>query len=283
MKRQKTILFLGICLSTALGFCGCSSDNDEANDPQVEITISEKIEIVPYRPHGSYPIYVEIKGTTETPKPEDFTFVSENSSAEVLHHRWDTTEPGKSGNQGDVTFSVTKILPNEYNPGGYTLTITYDVSGCMTATRDKTHIVYKKKAQTAASFLFSYQGYAQQAVDLEEFYLIPSETPSTVKIDVQAGYDALGISPNEVHGVEGRHCIYSDGYGHEVDLNSEFCVKGNNDITFSADYEGGKPVITIYGADKLKERTVYYVHFIVSLGQNRYAAMNVPIFTMEEE
>lgn len=280
MKQQKTLLFLGICLSAVLGFSGCSSD-DEPNEPTVEIKMGNEYQETVYTPVATFKKPILFSEPVETPKPEDFTFVSETNQTKVFHLDWDITEPAKDVNTSEAKLTVTNVeavgnLATGYTL--YTLTISCDVSKFMTASMDKVQIVYKKKSKTSNSFDFSYKGCAQKVVrqlPMQTYKL--EEIPTSAKIELQSAYNQLGISPSEVHGVEGRHCIYGSLHEEGIDLNSEFHMQGQKDITFSADYEGMRPVLTIHGLDKFEPDVEHYVQLIFSFGQNQYAAINVPI------
>lgn len=277
MKRQKSFLFLGICLSAALGFCGCSSD-DEPNEPTLGLRMENNSREIGYFIGGTFEKTIKFSEPVETPKPEDFTFVSRTNQTKVFHLDWDTTEPGEDVNSSETKLRVTNVKATENPSNGYVLTIDYDVYGFMAASMDKVQIVYKGNIKTSNSFDFSYKGCAQRVLQAPTQQYRLDGVPTSEKIEIGHFLYTLGIAyPSEVHGVEGRHCIYASPYGEEIDLNSEFHLKGKKNITFSADYEGSRPVLTIHGLDKLKPESMYYVQLIYSLGQNEYVALHVPI------
>lgn len=279
MKDLKKSIYLLLAGLLSLGFVACSDDDEPEQKPEVKLTILDTDEKITYVSEGSFELTVQLTGNEETPKAEDFSVVPCSDKSSGFHFKWDTTEKGDMiFNRAESSFNVTGIRAGE-KADTYVLTVDYTTTGAMEAIYAKNQLAYNHEL-SQDTFKYSYIGYGHKSVGVPLTTLKKGEVPVTLIIDVKSAYEELGIAPQEVHMVEGRHYPFAGVYGDTILGQSEW--EKHDDVFVGVGMSGtGVPSINILGARNLETGIIHFVQLVISLGKSEYAAIHVPVLITE--
>lgn len=277
MKVLKKALFLALAGILSLGIIACE-DANKNKDGEVEISL-QKTEIeTSFVSKGSFELPITMKGISEMPAAEDFSFDGTMGNTD-FHFDWDTTPDTGEEGMGDFSLlKVTKVSQGE-NTDSYILTVEYDCTGHMESVYREMKLYYKNEYNASAeSFNFTCGPMAQRTAALSVQKFDKNNTDPETFINVESAYNELGINPKDVHMVKGRYGIYAGIYGdEEINLEEPGCWDDYDSAFVGVGFHNDAASVTVMGISNLKPGITHFIQLILALGEDQYAAIHVPV------
>lgn len=275
MKLLKNSFFLLIAGMLTFGITACE---ETGTTESIKISL-QKTEIeTSFVSKGSFELPITMKGISEIPAAQDFSFDGMMGNADI-HFDWDTTPESETDDMGDFAkLTVSKVSQGE-KADSYILTVEYDCEGHMESVYREMILYYKGETGTSTESLnFRCAPMAQRTAALQVQKFDRNNSEPEIFINVESAYKELGIDPKDVHMVKGRFSIYAGIYGDdELNLEKPNRWEDYDSALVGVGYHNGEACIAIRGISTLKPGITHFTQLILALGENQYAAIHVPI------